>query len=86
MGKAQVIYCWFVRDVTVAMLVEASLSSGIHVNSIVSTSNMAALSRGCKPRIRVIDIDQACSVKTTTHWQSISTRTISSRLDLKLSQ
>ena len=37
MGKAQVIYCWFVRDVTVAMLVEASLSSGIHVNSIVST-------------------------------------------------
>ena len=37
---------------------------------------MAALLRGYKPRIRVIDFDQACSVKTTGQWQSISTRTI----------
>ena len=41
--------CWWSRT-------KASLSSGIHVNSsgkisFVLTPNMAALSRGCKPRI-----------------------------------
>ena len=77
-GKAQVIYCWFARDVTAAMLLVkkeqkpfSPLGTKLyfHVNSsrkysFVLTPNMAALLRGCKPRIHVIDIDQACSVKT----------------------
>ena len=36
--------CWFTADVTAAMLT--------HENSIFLLPNMAALSRGCKPRIR----------------------------------
>ena len=55
-------YCWFARDVTEAVLVvnnksiSQPLGTLFHVNSsrknsIVLTPNMAAWSRGCKPRI-----------------------------------
>ena len=57
-------YCWFVRDLTAAMLVVKNKKHfsplgtklNFHVNSsrkysFVLTPNMAALSRGCKPRI-----------------------------------
>ena len=59
--------CWFVRDVTVAMLVVKNKNISrpfsplgtklhFHVNSLreiklVLTTNMAVLSCGCKPRI-----------------------------------
>ena len=55
--------CWFARDVTTAMFVVQSISLlwklnpifmyilGEKKNYFVLTTNMAALSRGCKPRI-----------------------------------
>ena len=56
-------YCWFASDVTAAMLGVNNKSVSFHrqmnsilmqilpTNSFVLTTNMAALSRGCKPRI-----------------------------------
>ena len=64
------LYYWFASDVTAAMLLvkNKSMSSPLgtklyfHVNfsskiSIVLTPNMAALSRGCKPRIGSLSND-----------------------------
>ena len=79
--------CWFARDVTAAMLVGGQEQKhfsplgtklNFHVNSsrkysFVLTPNMAALSRGCKPRIPQVNSTLMCSNKPITPGPMLNT-------------
>ena len=74
----QLLYCWFACDVMVAMLLVKSKSTSLPLGTkpyfsckffekkIVLTTNIAALSRGCKPRINHVFFNYQSWVITQT--------------------